>query len=88
MDIGIKFTDNKLYEYEFYIANKLKAYLYNKRYFTNIIGKRVSFDLIFPITPIGYNSSKGYISQTDYKSYNIDIKLIKTKDKAADYVIQ
>ena len=88
MDTRVEFTDNKLYKYKSYTIIKLKTYLYGKEYPANTIRERVSFDFIFPITLIGYNSLKGYISQTDHKSCDIKIKLIKSKSKAADYIIQ
>ena len=61
MDTGVKFIDNKLYKYKFCAATKLKTYLHSKGHPTNTIGEKVFFDLIFPITPIGYNGLKGYI---------------------------
>ena len=61
MDTEVELTDNKLYKYKSYTATKLKTHLYGKRHPTNTISKRVSFNLIFPIIPIGYNGLKGYI---------------------------
>ena len=87
MDTKIKLIDSKLHECKSCAATKLKTCLHGKGYPVNIIRERVSFDLIFPITPIGYDGSKGYISQTDYKSRDIKIKLIKSKGKAMDYII-
>ena len=54
--------NNKFHNYKFCTTIKLKTYLYSKGHPTNIIKERVSVNLIFPITPIGYNSLKGYIS--------------------------
>ena len=87
MDIRVKFIYSKFYKYKFYITTKLKTCLYSKGYPTNIISKRVFFNFGFPIILIGYNSLKGYISWTNYKSCDIKIKLIKTKDKAVNYII-
>ena len=47
MDIGVKFIDSKFYKYKSCIVNKFKAYLYSKKYFTNIISEKIFFDLIF-----------------------------------------
>ena len=87
MDTSVKFTDSKLHKCESYIVNKLKAHPHSKGHPANTVSKKVSFDLIFPITFIGYNGLKGYISQTNYKSHDIEIKLIKSKDKTVDYII-
>ena len=87
MDTGVELIDSKLYKCKFYTTTKLKTYLHGKGHPANTIGERVSFNLVFLITPMGYNGLKGYISQTDYKSRNIKIKLIKSKGKAADYII-
>jgi len=87
MNTRVKLIDSKLYKYKSCTATKLKTYLHGKGHLTNTISKRVSFDLIYLITPIGYNGLKGYISQTDYKSCNIKIKLIKIKGEAIDYII-
>ena len=62
MDTGVKLIDNKLYKCKSYAATKLKTYLHSKGHPTNTIGEKVFFNLIFLITPIGYNSLKGYIS--------------------------
>jgi hypothetical protein len=62
MDTRVEFIDSKLHNYKFYTATKLKSYLYSKGHPTNTISEQVSFDLIYPITPIGYNGLKGYIS--------------------------
>ena len=62
MDTRVELIDSKLYKCEFCTATKLKTCLHSKGYPTNTISKRVSFNLIFLITPIGYNSLKGYIS--------------------------
>ena len=87
MDTRVEFIDSKLYKCESCTITKLKTCPHSKGYPANTIRERVSFDLVFPITPIGYNGLKGYISQTNYKSYNIKIKLIKFKGEAADYII-
>ena len=62
MDTRVKFIDSKLHKYKSCAATKLKTYLYSKGHPANTIRERVSFNLIFPITPIGYNGLKGYIS--------------------------
>ena len=62
MDTKVKFTDSKLYKCKFCTATKLKTCLYSKGHPANTIKERVSFDLIFLITPINYNGLKGYIS--------------------------
>ena len=87
MDTGVEFIDSKLYKCKSCAAIKLKTYLHGEGHPANTIGERVSFDLIFPIMPMGYDGLKGYISRTNYKSCDIKIKLIKFKGEAADYVI-
>ena len=82
----VELIDSKLYKYKSCTITKLKTYLHSKGH-TNTISKRVFLNFIFPITFISYNGLKGYISQTNYKSRNVKIKLIKTKGKAADYII-
>jgi hypothetical protein len=62
MDTGVKLIDSKLYKYKSCAVIKLKTYLYGKGYPTNTIRERVSFNLIFPITLMGYDGLKGYIS--------------------------
>ena len=62
MDIRVELIDSKLHECESCTATKLKTYLYSKGHPANTIRERASFNLIFPITPIGYNGLKGYIS--------------------------
>ena len=62
MDTRVEFIDSKLYKCKSCTAIKLKTYLHGEGYPANTIRERVSFNLIFPITPIGYNSLKGYIS--------------------------
>lgn len=87
MDTGVDLTDSKLYDCESCAANKLKARPHGEGHPANTIGERVSFDLVYPITPMSYDGSKGHISRANHKSRDIEIKLIKTKDEAADYVI-
>ena len=62
MDTKVKLTDSKLYKCKSCTAIKLKTCLYGKGHPANTIRERVSFNLIFPITPMGYNGLKGYIS--------------------------
>lgn len=83
----VKLINSKLYKCKFYITTKLKTYLYSKGHFANTISRRVFLTLFFLITLISYNSLKDYISQADHKSRNIKVKLIKTKNEAADYII-
>ena len=87
MDTGVEFTDSKLYKCKSCAAIKFKTCLYSKGHPANTIREKVSFNPIFLIIFISYNGLKGYISWIDYKSYNIKIKLIKSKDEAVDYVI-
>ena len=87
MDTRVEFTDSKLHECESCATTKLKTCLYGEGHPTNTIRERVSFDFVFPITPMGYNGLKGYISWTDHKSRDIKIKLIKSEGEAADYII-
>ena len=87
MDTRVKFINRELYKYKSCTVTKFKTYLHSEGYPTNTIRERVFFNFIFPITPMGYNSLKGYISWTDYKGCNIKIKLIKSKDEAVDYII-
>ena len=62
MDTKVELIDSKFYKYESCATIKLKTCLYGEGYSANTIKERVSFDLIFLITPIGYNGLKGYIS--------------------------
>ena len=78
MDIRVKPINDKLYNCKFYTNIKFKTYLYSKGHFANAINKNVSFNFIYLITPISYNGLKGY---------NINIKLIKNKNKAIIYII-
>ena len=62
MDTRVQFTDTKFYNCKFYTITKFKTCLYSKRHPTKTINKKVSFNFIYLITPIGYNGLKGYIS--------------------------